>query len=58
MDFSNLVAFMDHMAAHRTPGNAVAVYRGGQKVFAYQSGYADLHTRTPLSGEELRKHYL
>lgn len=53
MDFTNLKAFMDHMAAERTPGNAVEVYLGGEKVFQYVSGYSDLENRIPLTGEEM-----
>ena len=34
MDFTNLKNFMDHMAADRTPGNAVEVYLGGKKFFS------------------------
>lgn len=44
---------MDHMAAERTPGNAVAVYVGGNKVFQYESGYSDLENQIPLTGEEM-----
>ena len=33
MDFTYLKQFLDHMAAERTPGNAVAVYQGGQLVY-------------------------
>lgn len=52
MDFGNLKDFLSHMAAHRTPGNAVVVYLGGKKVFSYAAGYADLESRTPFTGEE------
>ena len=53
MDFTNLKNFMDHMAADRTPGNAIAVYVGGKKVFQYESGYSDLENQIPLTGEEM-----
>ena len=53
MDFTNLKNFLDDMAANHTPGNAVTVYLEGKKVFHYASGYSDLETKTPLTGEEM-----
>ena len=54
MDFTNLKRFMDEEAQQqRTPGHAISVYLGGQQVFSYASGYADLETKTPLTGEEM-----
>lgn len=53
MNFTNLKNFMDESTATRTPGNAIEVYLGGQPVFRYASGYADLATETPLTGEEM-----
>lgn len=47
MDFTNLKKFMDHMAAERTPGNAVEVYLDGKQVFRYFTGYSDLASQTP-----------
>ena len=52
MDFGNLKAFLDRMAAERTPGNAIVVYLGGEKVFSCAAGYADLENRVPFTGEE------
>jgi len=57
MDFTNLKNFLDDMAANHTPGNAVTVYLGGKKVFHYASGYSDLETKTPLTGEEMYNIY-
>ena len=57
MDFTNLKNFMDHMAADRTPGNAVEVYLGGEKVFQYEAGYADLENKIPLTGNEMYNIY-
>lgn len=53
MDFTHLKNFLDHMATERSPGNAVAVYQNGKLVYKYASGYADLESGTPLSGDEL-----
>ena len=41
------------MSAERTPGNVVTVYQGGKLVYQYASGYADLESETPLTGNEL-----
>ncbi len=57
MDFTNLKNFMDHMAANRTPGNAVEVYLGGKKVFQYEAGYSDLENKIPLAGNEMYNIY-
>lgn len=57
MDFTNLQKFLDHMAAERTPGNAVEVYLNGKSVFRYTCGYADLESRTPLTGDEMYNIY-
>ncbi|MBR5248235.1 MAG: beta-lactamase family protein [Lachnospiraceae bacterium] len=57
MDFTNLKKFMDYMAAERTPGNAVEVYLDGKQVFRYFTGYSDLATRTPLTGDEMYNIY-
>ena len=45
------------MAQNRTPGNAVAVYLGKEKVFQYESGYADLENQKTLTGNELYNIY-
>ena len=52
MDFTNLKNFMDFMAAERTPGNAVVVYKEGKLVYSYASGYSNLEKQIPITGEE------
>ena len=52
MDFTNLKNFMDFMAAERTPGNAVVVYKDGKLVYSYASGYSNLEKQIPITGEE------
>ena len=52
MDFTKLKAFLDHMAATRSPGNAIVVWHRGKEVFRYAAGYADLETKTAMTGEE------
>lgn len=53
MDFTALKHFMDYMAQNRTPGNAVEVYLGGERVFRYACGYSNLEKRIPMTGEEI-----
>lgn len=55
MNFEKLKNFMDGMAAEKTPGNAVSVYKDGREVFRYACGVADLKTQKPLQGSE---HYM
>jgi len=52
MDFSAIKDLLDYMASARTPGAAVTVYLGGKNVFSYATGYSDLETKTPLTGNE------
>lgn len=53
MNFERVRQFMDHLTRTKVPGNAICIYLGGQKVFEYASGYADLETQTPMTGREL-----
>lgn len=53
MNFTNLKKFLDYMAAECTPGNAVEVFVDGKSVFKYASGYADLESKTPMTGDEM-----
>lgn len=52
MDFANLKNFMDHLTRFHVPGNAIAVYLDGKKVFSYASGYADLENQIPMTGDK------
>lgn len=57
MDFTYLKQFMDHMAAERTPGNSIEVYLEGRNVFRYASGYSDLESAKPMTGQEFLNLY-
>ena len=57
MNFERVRQFMDHLTRTKVPGNAICIYLGGQKVFEYASGYADLETQTPMTGRELMNIY-
>lgn len=53
MNFTNLKNFVDFMAAERTPGNAVVVYKDGKLVYSYAGGYSNLEKQIPITGEEM-----
>ena len=53
MNFTNLKNFLDYMALEHTPGNAVEVYLDGKMVYRYSSGYSDLESKTPMTGNEM-----
>ena len=53
MRFDDLKQYMDRLTEEYIPGNAVTVYHKGNKVFSYASGYADLESKTPMTGKEL-----
>ena len=44
---------MDHLTGWIVPGNSIVVWKDGQKVFSYQSGYSDLEAKIPMQGDEL-----
>ena len=53
MDFTPLKEFMDYLTAWRIPGNSIRVSIEGKEVFTYQSGYADVETKEPMTKEHL-----
>lgn len=53
MNFTKLKEFLDRMAATRTPGCAVTVYKDNQKVYEYAAGFSSLETHKKLKGDEL-----
>lgn len=57
MDFTYLKNFMDHLTAQHVPGNSIVVYHENKEVFRYSSGYNDVETKTPMTGEELLNIY-
>lgn len=57
MDFTYLKDFMDHLTAEHVPGNSIVVYHKNKEVFRYSSGYNDLESKTPMTGEELLNIY-
>ena len=53
MDFLCLKEFMNDLTSWIIPGNSIVVYKDGQQVFSYQSGFSDLEKRVPMRGGEL-----
>jgi CubicO group peptidase (beta-lactamase class C family) len=51
MNFDAMKNLMDRLTAWRMPGNAICVYKDGKEVFRYQSGYADLENKIPMTPE-------
>lgn len=53
MDFTNLKNFLDSMvAAGRTPGCTVVVYKDGKFAYSYSAGVSDIESGKPMMGEE------
>ncbi len=53
MDFSLMKAFMDRLTSWRIPGNGISVYIDGKEVFSYNSGFADLENKIPMTNNHL-----
>lgn len=54
MKFDAMKDLMDRLTAWRTPGNAISIWKDGKEVFTYQSGYADVENKIPMTPE----HYI
>ena len=57
MDFTYLKQFMDHLTAEHVPGNSIVVYHENKEVFRYSSGYNDVESKLPMTGNELLNIY-
>ena len=49
MNFDAMKDLMDRLTSWRIPGNAICVWKDGREVFRYQSGFADLENRLPMT---------
>lgn len=49
MNFKKLEEFLDHLTSWRIPGCDCTVHIGYDEVFRYQSGYADIESKTPMT---------
>ena len=54
MNFKKLENFMDYLTSWRIPGCGCKVYKKGELVFEYTSGYADMENKIPLSCDDHR----
>lgn len=53
MDFDKLKNLMEHFVEKDyAPGNGIIVYLDGKPVFEYACGYADIESKTPMTGKE------
>lgn len=57
MDFKYLKDFMDRLTAQHVPGNSIVVYHENKEVFRYSSGYNDVESKIPMTGDELLNIY-
>ncbi len=51
MNFEAMKNLMDRLTAWRIPGNAISVWKDGKEVFTYQSGFADVEHKIPMTPE-------
>lgn len=53
MNFELMKNFMDRLAETHAPGNSISVYKDNKEVFSYQTGYADLENKIPMTADKL-----
>ena len=49
MNFKKLEEFLDHITSWRIPGCDCTIHIGYDEVFRYQSGYADIENKIPMT---------
>lgn len=52
MDFKYMKNLMDSLTDWIIPGNSVVIYKDGEKVYEYSSGYSDMENKIKMTGEE------
>ena len=57
MNFSYMKEFMDRLTDWRIPGNSISVCVDNKEVFSYQSGYADVDNKIPMTQDKLLNIY-
>ena len=57
MNFDLMKDFMDRLTSWRIPGNGISVCIDGKEVFAYNSGYADLENKIPMTNSHFLNIY-
>ena len=48
MDFQPMRDFLDHLTSWRIPGNVMVIYKDGEPVFEYTSGYSDIEKKEKI----------
>jgi len=49
MNFEPMKDFLDHLTSWRIPGNVMVIYKDGEPVFEYTSGYSDIEKGEKMS---------
>ena len=49
MNFQLMRDFLDHLTSWRIPGNAMVIYKDGEQMFEYTSGYSDVEKEEKMS---------
>lgn len=57
MDFKFMKEYMDSLTSWIIPGNSISVCIDNKEVFNYQSGYACIEDKTPMTGDTLINMY-
>ncbi len=52
MNFEFMKNFMDRLTQEIVPGDSIVIYKDGEKVFKYSSGYSDLENKIKMTGNE------
>ena len=53
MDFTPMKDYMDRLTDWIIPGNSISVRVDNKEVFTYQSGYADVENKIPMTADKL-----
>jgi len=52
MNFQYMRNFLDHLTSWRIPGNVMVIYKDGEKVFEYTSGYSNIEKGEEMSPDK------
>lgn len=52
MDFQPMRDFLDHLTTWRIPGNVMVIYKDGELLFEYTSGYSDVEKGEKMSPDK------
>ncbi len=57
MNFIKLKDCMDRLTEWRIPGCSVRIYKGGEEVYRYASGFENVEKKIPMTGDEFLNMY-